>query len=92
MSLHCFAEEINIRLHPSFPHCPSEVRYAVREQYAYTAEDVIARRLTLAGLDAKAAIKALPRVVRIMAEELYWSSGKMLNNLVTPESYLLCCL
>lgn len=62
-------------MHNSFPYSPAEVRYAVREQYACSAEDVIARRLTMASLDAKATTKVIRHVVSIMAEELGWSDG-----------------
>lgn len=81
---HCFilkfvgsSDEINVRLHNSYPHSPAEVRYAIRQQYAHSAEDVIARRLTLAILDARAAEKALPAVIKVMAEERCWSDGKI---------------
>jgi glycerol-3-phosphate dehydrogenase len=56
-----------------FPDIESEVRYAVRNEYAQTAIDVIARRTRLAFLNAQAAFDALPRIVDIMSEELGWS-------------------
>ncbi|PAV85190.1 hypothetical protein WR25_16251 [Diploscapter pachys] len=63
------------RLHPEFPYLDAEVRYAVRE-YACTAIDVIARRMRLAFLNTYAAQEVLPEVVRIMGEELNWSSSE----------------
>lgn len=49
------------------------MRYAVRNEYAQTAIDVIARRTRLAFLNAQAAFDALPRIIDIMGEELGWS-------------------
>ena len=48
----------------------SEVRYAVRYEYAQTAVEVIARRCRLSFLNVQAALGVLPRVVEIMAEDL----------------------
>lgn len=50
----------------------AEIRYAVRNEYAQTVIDVIARRTRLSFLNAQAALDAVPRVVEIMAEELDW--------------------
>ena len=54
----------------------AEVRYAVRHEYAQTAVDVIARRCRLSFLNAQAALRALPRVVEIMAEDLNWTHSR----------------
>lgn len=54
----------------------AEVRYAVRNEYAQTAVDVISRRLRLSFLNAQATLDALPRVVDIMAEELHWDETR----------------
>lgn len=54
----------------------AEVRYAVRHEYAQTAVDVIARRCRLSFLNAQAALRALPRVVEIMAEDLNWDRSR----------------
>ena len=54
----------------------AEVRYAVRHEYAQTAIDVIARRCRLSFLNAQAALDALPRVIEIMTEELYWPASR----------------
>ena len=52
------------------------MRYATRYEYAQTAVDVIARRCRLSFLNAQAALRALPRVVEIMAEDLNWSYSR----------------
>ena len=61
------------RLAPAFPYVDGEVRHAVRNEYARTAADVLARRTRLAFLDVHAALAALPMVIGIMGEELNWS-------------------
>ncbi|KAI9271729.1 FAD dependent oxidoreductase-domain-containing protein [Phascolomyces articulosus] len=84
------------RISPNYPYIEAEVRYAVREEYACTAVDVLARRTRLAFLNAEAALQALPRVVEIMAEELKWdkkrqeqekeNAAKFLVTMGLPES------
>lgn len=64
------------RLAPAYPFIDAEVRYAVRNEYAQTAADFLARRTRLAFLDVNAAKAALPRVIDLMAEELRWSNAK----------------
>ena len=54
----------------------AEVRYAVRNEYAQTAVDVISRRTRLSFLNAQAAWEALPTVVDIMGEELGWDKKR----------------
>ncbi|KAA8652433.1 hypothetical protein EYZ11_007869 [Aspergillus tanneri] len=60
----------------AYPYLDGEVRFAVRSEYAQTAADVLARRTRLAFLDVQAAVKALPDVIDIMAEELGWGEGR----------------
>ena len=50
--------------------------YAVRNEYAQTAADFLARRTRLAFLDVQAAAAAVPRVVDLMGDELHWSNSK----------------
>ena len=61
---------------PPSPVIDAEVRYAVLNEYAQTAVDVIARRTRLSFLNAQAALDALPQVVDIMASELHWDSAR----------------
>ncbi|MTJ84059.1 MAG: FAD-dependent oxidoreductase [Telmatospirillum sp.] len=61
------------RLHPAHPYIEAEVLYAVREEAAVHAADVLVRRMTLAHVDRPAALAALPRVVAIMTDALGWS-------------------
>ncbi|KAF4509559.1 hypothetical protein G6O67_003722 [Ophiocordyceps sinensis] len=60
------------RISHLYPFVDGEVRYAVRQEYAQTAADVLARRTRLAFLNAQAALEALPKIIDIMADELGW--------------------
>lgn len=64
------------RISPLYPFIDGEVRYAVRNEYAQTAVDVLARRTRLAFLNAQAALEALPTVIDLMADELHWDSKR----------------
>jgi glycerol-3-phosphate dehydrogenase len=64
------------RLVPGFPYIESEVIYALRYEHAIHVNDILARRMRLAFLSNEMAIKALPRVVELMAEELDWDEQK----------------
>jgi len=70
-----------VRISPSYPYIEAEVRYAVRNEYAQTAVDFIARRCRLSFLNAQAAFEALPRVIDIMAGELGWSASRRTQEL-----------
>ena len=66
----------------------AEVRYAVRNEYAQTAIDVIARRTRLAFLNAQAAFDVLPLVVDIMGEELEWSYSQRQKEIADAVKFL----
>lgn len=66
----------------------AEVRYAVRNEYAQTAVDVVARRCRLAFLNAQATLDALPRIVDIMAEELNWNTDRKKRELQRGVEFL----
>jgi glycerol-3-phosphate dehydrogenase len=80
-------EKINelIKQNPSFeeklidslPYTTAEVVWAVRYEMARTIEDVLARRIRILFLDAKAAIEAAPKVAAIIAEELKYDGEWM---------------
>lgn len=64
------------RLAHRHPVIAAEVVFAVEQEYALTAIDVLARRTRLAFLDANAARAATPEVVDIMARLLGWSAAR----------------
>ena len=57
------------KLHPDFPNIKAEVIWAVRNEMAFTVEDVLARRLRILFVDARAAIEMCPETARLMALE-----------------------
>ena len=57
------------------PYTQAEVVWAVRHEMARTVEDVLARRIRILFLDARAAMEAAPRVAAIMARELEYDTG-----------------
>ncbi|GJF00671.1 glycerol-3-phosphate dehydrogenase [Phanerochaete sordida] len=65
-----------IRLSGDYPFIDGEIRYAVRNEYAQTAVDVLARRTRLSFLNAQAALEALPTVIDVMGEELNWDKKR----------------
>lgn len=58
------------KLHPNYDYTVSEVIWAIREEMAQNVEDVLARRLRILFLDARAAIEMVEKVATIMAKEM----------------------
>ncbi|MFT3902726.1 MAG: glycerol-3-phosphate dehydrogenase/oxidase [Niabella sp.] len=58
------------KIHPEHGYTKAEVVWAVREEMAEKVEDVLARRVRLLFIDARASIDCAETVARIMAEEL----------------------
>ncbi|KAI8073382.1 FAD dependent oxidoreductase-domain-containing protein [Gongronella butleri] len=77
------------RLAPNYPYIEAEIRYAVRQEYACTAVDVLARRTRLAFLNAEAALQALPRVIEIMSDELKWDKARQKQEFDSAASFLV---
>jgi Glycerol-3-phosphate dehydrogenase len=63
------------RLAESQPYLQAEVIWAVRNEMARTVEDVLARRLRILFLDAKAAISLAPIVAKLIANELNYDQA-----------------
>ena len=63
----------------NFPYLEAEVVFATRYEWVRHAEDFLAHRTRLAFLNRNAAIKAIPRVVELMAGELGWDSTRQEN-------------
>jgi glycerol-3-phosphate dehydrogenase len=64
------AESLEARLHPEQPFLEAEVVFAVRFEFAVTADDVLSRRLRLGFLDQAAYDACLPRVRELVAAQL----------------------
>ncbi|HEX8332009.1 MAG TPA: glycerol-3-phosphate dehydrogenase/oxidase, partial [Segetibacter sp.] len=58
------------KLANELPYTIAEVVWCIRNEMARTVEDVLARRLRILFLDAKAALSAAPKVAELMASEL----------------------
>jgi glycerol-3-phosphate dehydrogenase len=58
------------KLHPAYPYTLAEVHWMAQHEMAITVEDILARRIRLLFLDAKAAMEAAPIVAKAMAEVL----------------------
>jgi len=81
------------KLHPSYPNIKAEVIWAVRNEMAYTVEDVLARRMRMLFIDAKAAIEMCRTVAELMAQEMHrsqlWVEEQILEFTQTASEYLL---
>ncbi|MFQ6342008.1 FAD-dependent oxidoreductase [Campylobacter sp. VTCC 70190] len=60
-------------IHPHYAYTLAQVKWAISYEKALCLEDVLARRMRLLFLDAKAALQAAPSVASFMAKELGWS-------------------
>ncbi|CAN0457100.1 unnamed protein product, partial [Phaeothamnion confervicola] len=76
------------RLVRKYPFLDAEVAFAVEQEYALTAVDVLARRTRLAFLDAEAARQAAPRVIDLMAGLLGWSRARRRAEAAAVDEFL----
>ncbi|REH00457.1 glycerol-3-phosphate dehydrogenase/oxidase [Flavobacterium aquicola] len=68
-------------LHPNYDHTLAEVVWAIRNEMAATIEDVLARRVRLLFLDARASIECSNKVAYLLAEELGHDENWIQNQL-----------
>ena len=64
------------RIHPAYPFTFAQVQWAIDEEVAQSLEDVLARRIRLLFLDARAAEAAAPAVADFMAKRMGWSDSR----------------
>lgn len=85
--------EMAEKLHPDHPYTIAEVIWAIREEMAQTIEDVLARRVRLLFLDARAAIDSAAKVAAVLAKELNkdenWQQEQVKQFLEIAKHYLL---
>ena len=81
-------EGLQGRLLEGHPYLRGEVLFAVREEFACTALDLLYRRIPLAALDQEGALKALPEVIKLMAGELHWDDSRQQEELNDSRSAL----
>lgn len=81
------------KLHPNLEFIKAEVVWAVKNEMARTVEDVLARRVRMLFLDAKAAIEITPLVADIIAKELNkddeWKQNQIETFIKVAEIYIL---
>ncbi|ADY53430.1 Glycerol-3-phosphate dehydrogenase [Pseudopedobacter saltans DSM 12145] len=85
--------EFGNKLIDSFPYTAAEVIWFVRNEMARSIEDVLARRLRLLFLDAKAAVEIAPKVAQLMASEMgygkEWETQQVNNFNAIASNYIL---
>lgn len=85
--------ELSRPLANGFPFIKAQVIWAVRHEMARTVEDVLARRLRVLFLDARAAMDMAPEVARLMASELgngnEWEQTQVSQFNALTNNYLL---
>jgi len=62
--------ELNEKLHPDYDYTMAEVAWSIRNEMALSIDDVLARRVRLLFLDARAAIASSEKVANLLAKEL----------------------
>ena len=81
------------KLHPDHPFLLAEVRWCIDQEMACTVEDVLARRIRLLFLDARAAITVAPAVAKLLAEQLghdsNWATSQVETFTELADGYLL---
>jgi glycerol-3-phosphate dehydrogenase len=80
-------------LHEDYTFTKAHAVWAVREEMAVTVEDVLARRVRLLFLDARAAAEIAPKVASIIATETgkdqAWIDGQITEFRTLAENYML---
>jgi glycerol-3-phosphate dehydrogenase len=81
------------QIHASYPNIKAEVIWAIRNEMAYKVEDVLARRMRILFVDARAAIEMCPIVAQLMAQEMQmspmWVEEQILEFTQIASEYLL---
>lgn len=75
LSLISESPEYKQKIHPNYDYKVGEVIWSARNEMARTVEDILARRIRLLFLDAKAAIEAAPLVSKTLGDELKKDAG-----------------
>ncbi|MDO4436234.1 MAG: glycerol-3-phosphate dehydrogenase/oxidase [Cardiobacteriaceae bacterium] len=68
-------------IHPNYPYTFAQVLWAMEHESALTLEDVLARRIRLLFLDARAAGEAAESVAHFMAEQLQWDDARQMHEI-----------
>jgi glycerol-3-phosphate dehydrogenase len=74
--------ELKEKLHPKYEFTMAEVAWAIRYEMAETVDDVLARRVRLLFLDARAAIESCEKVAQLLAKELGHDNNWIQNQIM----------
>jgi glycerol-3-phosphate dehydrogenase len=81
------------KIHLSYPYTRAEVKWFIEKEMAVTVEDILARRIRLLFLDAKAAIEAAPLVASMLAiltgKDVVWEQAQLEEFNKLARGYLL---
>ncbi|MEC5165750.1 glycerol-3-phosphate dehydrogenase [Flavobacterium sp. PL11] len=85
--------ELKEKLHPDYDYTMAEVAWAIRHEMARTIDDVLARRVRLLFLDARAAIASCEKVAQLLAKELghdkTWTQNQIADFKTLANGFLL---
>jgi glycerol-3-phosphate dehydrogenase len=85
--------ELREKLHTNYDYTLAEVVWAIRHEMATTIDDVLARRVRLLFLDARAAIACSDKVAYLLAKELgydlSWTENQLIEFKTLANGYLL---
>ncbi|WP_269237030.1 glycerol-3-phosphate dehydrogenase/oxidase [Flavobacterium flavigenum] len=85
--------ELNEKLHPDHEFTMAEIVWAIRYEMARNVDDILARRVRLLFLDARAAIESSEKAARLIAKELghdeIWIAKEISNFKAISKGFLL---
>jgi glycerol-3-phosphate dehydrogenase len=85
--------DLQEKIHPSFDYTKAEVVWSIRNEFARTVEDILARRTRTLFLNAQASLDAAPIVAKILAKELnkdnVWTKNQIKAFSILAETYIL---
>ncbi|MGN7809930.1 FAD-dependent oxidoreductase [Flavobacterium sp. 22076] len=85
--------ELKEKLHPDYEFTLAEIVWAVRYEMARTVDDILARRVRLLFLDARAAIEVSEKTARVIAKELghdeNWIAKEIADFKATSKGFFL---
>jgi glycerol-3-phosphate dehydrogenase len=71
--------ELGEELAPGYPYLKGELLWGVRQEFVLSAADFLMRRIPLAPLDRAAASRSLPFVLDLLAREMGWDRGRVVQ-------------
>ena len=81
------------KIHAMYPYTQAEIKWFVEKEMAITVEDILARRLRLLFLDAKAAMEAAPLVAKMLTaltgKDAQWEQQQLEDFNKLAKGYLI---